>query len=75
MGEDLGQVIDDAAARMRFFEKHLGYTPDRDASLEHLKQTYAEHVGELFAKAERKAAATKGDSKSKKIKQQSGRYP
>lgn len=44
------QIIEDAAARMRFFEKQLGYTPDRDASIAHLSSTYAKHVGELFTK-------------------------
>lgn len=43
------QIIEDTAARMRFFERQLGYTPDRDSSLEHLSTTYAKHVGELLA--------------------------
>lgn len=38
---------------MRFFEERLGYTPDRDASLAHLKTTYAQHVTELFAKLDK----------------------
>lgn len=46
------QIIEEAAARMRFFEERLGYTPDRDASLAHLKTTYAKHVGELFAQSD-----------------------
>jgi hypothetical protein len=45
------EIIEEAAARMRFYERQLAYTPDRDASLQHLKDTYAKHVGELFAKA------------------------
>lgn len=45
-------VIEEAGARMRFFEERLGYTPDRDASLAHLKTTYAQHVTELFANLE-----------------------
>lgn len=45
-----GQIIEEAAARMRFFEERLGYTPDRDASIKHLRTTYAKHVGELFAR-------------------------
>jgi hypothetical protein len=45
-----GQIIEEAAARLRFFEERLEYTPDRDASLAHLKKAYAQHVGELFAK-------------------------
>ena len=48
------QVIEEAASRMRFFEERLGYTPDRDASLAHLKTTYAQHVTELFAKLDSK---------------------
>lgn len=44
------QVLEETGARMRFFESQLGYTPDRDASLEHLSTTYAKHVGELFSK-------------------------
>lgn len=43
------QVIEEANARMRFFEEKLGYTPDRDASRAHLKKAYARHVGALFA--------------------------
>jgi hypothetical protein len=58
------QVIEEAAARMRFFGERLGYTPDRDASLQHLKETYAQHVGELFAKAERERAAAEAHSQS-----------
>ncbi|MFZ4603858.1 MAG: ATP-binding protein [Caulobacterales bacterium] len=46
------EVLEDARARMRFFQDMLGYTPDRDASREHLKKAYAKHVGELFAKPE-----------------------
>jgi hypothetical protein len=48
------QIIEDAGSRMRFFEERLGYTPDRDASLSHLKTTYAQHVTELFAKLDGK---------------------
>ncbi|MGE0743435.1 MAG: ATP-binding protein [Hyphomonadaceae bacterium] len=44
-----GQVIEEAKARMRFFQEKLGYTPDRDASREHLRKAYAKHVGALFA--------------------------
>lgn len=51
-----GQIIEEAASRMRFFEERLGYTPDRDASIEHLKTTYAKHVGELFAKVDRQTS-------------------
>lgn len=43
------QVIEDAHTRMRFFQNELGYTPDRDASLDHLKKVYAKHLGELFS--------------------------
>lgn len=46
------QIIEDASSRMRFFEERISYTPDRDASLAHLKTTYAKHVTELFAKVE-----------------------
>lgn len=43
------EIIEDAQARMRFFQEKLGYTPDRDTSLEHLRVTYNKHVGELIA--------------------------
>lgn len=43
------EIVEDAQARMRFFQEKLGYTPDRDASLEHLRNTYSKHVGELIA--------------------------
>jgi hypothetical protein len=43
------EIIEDAQARMRFFQERLNYTPDRDTSLEHLRQTYNKHVGELIA--------------------------
>ena len=59
-----GQIFEEASARMRFFEERLGYTPDRDASLQHLKDTYAQHVGELFAKAESQQADAGGDQQS-----------
>lgn len=48
------QVVEEAQARMRFFQERLGYTPDRDASIQHLQTAYAKHVGELFAKGESK---------------------
>lgn len=57
------QIIEDAAARMRFFEQQLGYTPDRDASIAHLSTTYEKHVGELFLKAD-----SKRSGKTKKAK-------
>lgn len=50
---------------MRFFEERLGYTPDRDASLAHLKTTYAQHVTELFAKLD---SATKPDDQPESAK-------
>jgi hypothetical protein len=59
-----GQIIEDASARMRFFEERLGYTPDRDASLQHLRDTYAQHVGELFAKAESLQVGADRDQKA-----------
>jgi hypothetical protein len=43
------EIVEDAQARMRFFQDRLGYTPDRDASLDHLRVTYNKHVGELLA--------------------------
>ena len=43
------EIIEDAQARMRFFQERLGYTPDRDASLQHLRTTYEKHVGELLS--------------------------
>ena len=43
------QVIEDAKGRMRFFQEKLNYTPDRDASREHLKRAYTKHVGALFS--------------------------
>ena len=43
------EIVEDAQARMRYFQERLGYTPDRDASLEHLRNTYSKHVGELIA--------------------------
>lgn len=46
------QVLEEATARMRFFQEKLGYTPDRDASRLHLRTAYAKHVGELFATPE-----------------------
>ena len=59
-----GQIFEEASARMRFFEERLGYTPDHDASLQHLKDTYVQHVGELFAKAESQQADAGGDQQS-----------
>lgn len=43
------EIIEEAMARMRFFQNGLNYTPDRDASLEHLRVTYSKHVGELIS--------------------------
>lgn len=43
------EIIEDALARMRFFQDGLGYSPDRDSSLEHLRVTYNKHVGELLS--------------------------
>ena len=43
------EIIEDALARMRFFQGRLRYTPDRDASLQHLRTTYEKHVGELLS--------------------------
>lgn len=50
------QILEDGKARMRFFQERLGYTPDRDASLGHLKTTYEKHVGALFAAKDAKPA-------------------
>lgn len=58
------QIIEDAAGRMRFFEQQLGYTPDRDASIEHLGTTYAKHVGELFSSPP-KGMKTRNQTKGK----------
>jgi hypothetical protein len=42
------EILEDAKSRMRFFQERLGYTPDRDSSLLHLRTTYEKHVGELL---------------------------
>ena len=42
------QVVNDCKARLRFFEEKLKYTPDRDASLDHLQSTYQKYLGDLF---------------------------
>lgn len=47
------QVINDCKARLRFFEEKLNYTPDRDSSLAHLRETYPKYLAALFtAKAQ-----------------------
>ncbi len=56
------QILEDARGRMRFFQEKLGYTPDRDASREHLRKAYAKHVGALFAKADEQTPETVSDS-------------
>jgi integrase len=51
------QVINECKARLRFFAEKLHYTPDRDASLAHLKKTYHKYLADLFeVKAEGKGA-------------------
>ena len=47
-GKTWSQVINECKARLQFFEEKLEYTPDRDASLEHLKTTYRKHLADLF---------------------------
>lgn len=42
------QVISDCKARLQFFAEKLNYTPDRDASLAHLKSTYDKYLADLF---------------------------
>lgn len=42
------QVISECRARLQFFSEKLNYTPDRDASLEHLKITYSNYLSSLF---------------------------
>lgn len=46
------QIINDCRARLRFFSEKIGYTPDRDASLEHLKATYHKYLSSLFGAAD-----------------------
>ena len=51
------QIINDCKARLRFFSEKLSYTPDRDASLAHLKTTYHKYLADLFlAKVEAREA-------------------
>lgn len=42
------QIMNDCKARLRFFEEKLKYTPDRDSSLDHLKNTYQKYLADLF---------------------------
>jgi hypothetical protein len=42
------QVINDCRSRLQFFSEKLAYTPDRDASLAHLRSTYSKYLSELF---------------------------
>ncbi len=46
------QIINECRSRLRFFSEKLGYAPDRDASLAHLKTTYSKYLADLFATEE-----------------------